>query len=165
MRSVPGPWLPTAHTHPSCHISPWLSFWKAYLDTYEERVGHLGRQPLQLDRAFVLKVPNSIIVSPILGLQRRPCHEDMLQHPEHNSRLRIECPSGKGHKKLENPLANQRILGECLVLDLTSNTSQRASYLKLHFQKLSAPVLKELLDSCGLCLLHPRQKPSSTADP
>lgn len=65
-------------------------------------IRHLGGEPLQFNHAFSLEIPDGIIEGLVLRLQCRPCHKNMLEHPQHEVGFGVKSRSGEGDKQLED---------------------------------------------------------------
>lgn len=73
-------------------------------------IRHLGGEPLQFDHAFSLEIPDGIIEGLVLRLQRGPCHENVLEHPQHKAGLGVKGRRGEGDKQLEDTFTDNGIL-------------------------------------------------------
>lgn len=73
-------------------------------------IRHLGGEPLQFNHAFSLEIPDCIIEGLVLRLQCRPCHENVLEHPQHEVGFGVKSRSGKGDKQLEDTFTDKRVL-------------------------------------------------------
>lgn len=75
-------------------------------------VGHLSRQPLQLHHALRLQVLNRVIVGPVLRVERRPRHQDVLEDPQHQVGVVVQRRGGECDEKLKDSFPNLRILAD-----------------------------------------------------
>ena len=119
-------------------------------------IGHLRGESLQFNHTFGLEVSDRIIERLVLRLRCRPCHENVLEHPQHEVGFGVKSCSGKGDKELKDTFTDKRVLSNrqlLFSLSATNMTVCMTAYLYIHLQQPTTPLLKMCLDARDFLLL------------